>query len=248
MIKLLIISQPRTGSSWLTTLLGHKQGHRLLVEPIIPACIDYFMKPNEQSNVIKEYHIQNNLITVLDDLFNSEYPDKQYGVDYPKLATDLSGFKIMIHQIKALPSPDIFIRYLERNNVKILVNYRYNIGAQYVSEIIAKKTKQLAAFGETEPVTAVVQINKKDMQSRLTEIVEEKKYLAKLLQGADLDCKTLFYEDYKDNIANLIPITIWLMGKQFDLHSTHKKQNPEDIREVVSNYDDYLEVLASFNQ
>ncbi len=204
------------------------------------------MRPDETSNVIKEYHIQNNLVTVLDDLFFSAHPNPEYGVNYPKLALELAGFKMLIHQLRALPSDEQFIDYIERNNVKVLINYRRDIAAQYVSERIAQKTGQVAAFENMVPVTDVIEINQEHMIARLNEIKEERQYLEDLLKNRQLDIKTIYYEDYKYNVENLEPVCKWLLGRKFELKSGHQKQNPEDIKESITNYNDYLEVRAMF--
>ena len=247
MNKLIIITQPRTGSSWLATLLGYEYGSRVLVEPIAPLAMDYFMRPNAQSNVIKEHILQTNLRGALANLLESRIPDPAYGVTYAKDAIFLAGFKTMIHQIKALPDPSILLRYIVENNVKILINYRRDLIAQYVSEEIAKITHQAFLIDDMERKTAKITIDVNHMKNRIHEIIAEKEYILSFLsQEKSIDIKTIFYEDYCDDISNLNHIAIWAAGKVYPLKSTHRKQRLENLEDVVTNYDDIKSMYSLY--
>lgn len=241
MNKLLIIAQPRTGSSWLCGMLGNYDENRILIEPVAPKAMNYFMKPNEHSNVIKESVIQSNLVEAIDDLFGYNAPDLKYGVNYSKVAKSIAGFKIMIHAIQALPDPQILIDYVATKNVKILINYRRDLSAMYVSEEIAKRTRQAYLFAGMERKVARITVDVNHMLDRVKRIAAEREYLDwYLAKYKNLDIMKIYYEDYCDDLTNLNNVCVWAAGKIFPLVGSHIKQRQEPLRDVIVNYDDFM--------
>jgi hypothetical protein len=241
MNKLLIIAQPRTGSSWLSAMLGNYEENRVLIEPIAPMAMDYFMKPDKSSNVIKESVIQSNLTEAIEDLFASKEPDEKYGVIYPRAAKCLVGFKIMIHAIKALPDPEILFNYVIAHNVKILINYRRDLSAMYVSEEIARCTGQPYLYVGMERKIARITIDMNHMLDRVRHIVAEREHLDRYLaKYKNLDTMKIYYEDYCDDLKNLNNVCVWAAGKIFPLIGSHIKQRQEPLRDVIVNYDDFV--------
>ena len=146
-----------------------------------------------------------------------------------------SGFKIMAHQIRALPNSADFWRCLTRQNVKILVVVRNNILAQYISDLIVKKTRQcVCTDGNVKKAKVQVPIN--NLKSILSKLKEEQEFI--LRRAECYDHRILRYEKFKDNIIDIESAFEWLVGFPYTLTARIMKQNPDSIADKVTNYDE----------
>lgn len=240
MNKFVILSQPRTGSTLVTSLIASGKGVRCLVEPINPSTHDHHMKPIPGNRgLIPEPVIQNNLKLALNKLLNKDpIPPKWNCNDKP--AEVAAGFKIMAHQIRGLKEPEVFWDYLAENNVKALLVFRENIAMQYISDLIVKKTRECAVWSG-EPKTAKVMVPIKTLRQNLRRIKEERRYL--LLKSKGLDRRRLTYEKFKDNITMVESILPWLTGATYNVATKLQKQNPDSMRARVINYDELVSEL-----
>jgi len=133
MVNLVVLSQPRTGSTMFCSLLNSAPGVRILIEPINPHGHSHHMQPID-NKLFPQGMIKNNLNLALQILFDKKIPD-HYELSGKK-ADKMSGFKIMAHQIRALPDQNIFWNYLSEHDVKVVLVFRYNILQQIVSDKI----------------------------------------------------------------------------------------------------------------
>jgi hypothetical protein len=150
-----------------------------------------------------------------------------------KEATHAAGFKIMAHQIQALKSELEFWAYLEESGVKVLLVFRENIVMQYVSDLIVQHTRQAACW-VGEPKTAKVVVQLGCLEKNLRRIQSQKRYLVHKSQS--LDRRRVEYEEFKDNVESIEALLPWLIGERYNLTTKLQKQNPDSLRERVSNY------------
>lgn len=240
MNKFVILSQPRTGSTLITSLIASHKGVRCLVEPINPSTHNHHMKPIPGSpGLIPEVLIQNKLEPTLNKLL-SKGPLPQNWNSTSKTAEIAAGFKIMAHQVRGLKHSELFWEYLHKNSIKVLLVFRENIAMQYISDLIVKKTRQCAVWSG-EPKTAQVEVPIKSLRENLRRIKEERRYL--LERSRNLDRRRLTYEKFKDNITTVESILPWLTGAKYNVTSKLQKQNPDSMRSRVTNYDQLVAEL-----
>lgn len=231
--KFVILSQPRTGSTLICSLLSSNPNVRCLIEPINPTTHNHHMKPIPGSRcLIPEHIIQDDLPRALDHLFSKEaLPDRW--VLSKRRATVSAGFKIMAHQIQGLRSEDIFWEYLHRYDIKVVIILRQNIVMQYISDLIVRRTLQCACWAG-EPMVAKVEVPIGSLGANLRRIKKEKRYL--LEKSKLLDRRKLMYEEFKDTVEPVGAILPWLVGEEYSPTTKLQKQNPDSMRNRVINY------------
>lgn len=240
MNKFVILSQPRTGSTLITSLIASGKGVRCMVEPINPSTHTHHMKPIPGARgLAPESLIQNNITLALDLLFGEPpLPVSWNGSD--KIANVAAGFKIMAHQIMGLKNKEDFWQYLRGNNIKALLVFRDNIVMQYISDLIVLKTRQCAVW-DGVPKVAKVEVPIGTLRDNLRRIKAERRYLMEWSKG--LDRRRITYEKFKDDIATIEPILPWLTGTKYTVTTKLQKQNPDSMRDRVTNYDELVAEL-----
>ncbi len=245
-VPFVILSQPRTGSTLVCSLLSSHPGIRALVEPINPINHYHHMKPIKGSKcLLPEAMVQTNLNRALRLLFNQK-PIPERWVLSRKEATAAAGFKIMAHQLIALKSEPVFWKYLVDNNVKVILIFRYNIVMQYISDLIVQETYQPTCWdGNVKTAKIIVPID--SLEKHLRRIISEKRYLVKKVNELGLDKRKLKYEDFKDNTIAISRLMPWLIGERANLTTKLSKQNPDSMRERVKNYNELVRELRRLN-
>lgn len=231
--RFVILSQPRTGSTLICSLLSSHQGVRALCEPINPTTHNHHMRPIVGSNcLMPENLVQNNLIRALDYLFAEEaLPDKW--ILSKRKATIAAGFKIMAHQIQGLRNEEIFWEYLHRYDIKVVIVFRNNIVMQYISDLIVAQTRQCTCW-TGDPRTAKVEVPIDSLRANLRRIRQEKQYLFE--KSKLLDRRKLAYEEFKDTVEPVRIILPWLTGEEYFPTTKLQKQNPDSMKNRVTNY------------
>lgn len=234
-----ILSQPRTGSTLVCSLLCSHPGIRALVEPINPVCHNHHMKPIKGSKcLLPEVMVQNNIVRALELLFDRDPPPDKWVLS-KKVATHAAGFKIMMHQLIALKSKDIFWKYLADNKIKVILVFRHNIVMQYISDLIVQETRQSACW-DGKVLTAQVTVPINTLESNIRRIMFEKRYLINSVDKYGLDKRRLKYEDFKDDISPVNNLLPWLIGESANLTTKLSKQNPDSIMARVKNYNELI--------
>lgn len=232
--KFVILSQPRTGSTLVCSLLSSHPGIRTLVEPVNPTGHDHHMQPAPDSRcLLPEAMIQNNIPRAMNILLARKAPPDKWILSRRE-ATYAAGFKIMAHQIQALRSESIFWKYLAENNIKVLLIFRYNVVMQYVSDLIVQKTRQPACW-VGNPKTAKVIVPLNTLGKNIRRIMLQKQYL--ISKSKSLDHRRIVYEKFKDTVEPIEALLPWLIGEKYNLTTKLQKQNPGSLRERVYNYD-----------
>lgn len=241
-IKFIIIAQPRTGSTLLSSLLNSHPDVRVLIEPINPIGHDHCMKPCGEGRVVPQARIDQNLTQVLDILFRkARMPEKWFKIK--KTARRAAGFKIMIHQINALRNKEAFWDYIKSKNVKIICNYRRNILFQYVSELITLETRQSACW-DGNVMNAKVMVPVESLVDKLSSIIKQREDINSKLDEEKLYYETIFYEEFKDNIKSVNRIMKYVIGEEYPMKTRLMKQNPDSLEQRVKNYKELVNRLS----
>ncbi len=244
--RFVVLSQPRTGSTLLSSLLNSHPKVRCLVEPVNPSTHFHHMRPVKDSTcLLPEVMVQNNIIRALKILFSPEPPPKQW-IQSRKRGDLAVGFKIMVHQIRALKSEEEFWKYLVDEKIPVVLCFRYNIIMQYVSDLITIATRQPTCWdGEVRTSKVVVPI--KTLEAELKRILSEKTYLINKVNELGLEKRRLKYEDFKDNIAPAERVFTWLTGEKHTLTTKLSKQNPDSLQARVINYEELVAEITKLN-
>ena len=244
--KIVVLSQPRTGSTLVCSLLNSVPGSRIICEPINPRTHSHHMKPLKNSErLLPEYMVQNNLSYALQLLFNNKPLPEKFAISQ-KAVTKMVGFKIMAHQLMALKNEQVFWDYLVENNVKVVLVFRYNIVMQYISDLIVQVTEQPACWdGNIKTAKVIVPIE--SLENNLRKIITEKRYLIKKVDDLYLNKRRLKYEDFKDNVVLINKLIPWLIGENANLTTKLSKQNPNSMKARVKNYNELVQELQRLN-
>lgn len=240
--KFVILSQPRTGSTLLCSLLNSAPGVRCIIEPINVRTHNHHMKPLADFNrLIPNDIVQNNLQFALDTLFDSEVLPSEWNLSN-KAGDVAAGFKIMAHQIHGLKSEAVFWEYLRDNNIMVVICYRYNILMQYVSDLITIATRQSACWNG-QVITAKVNVDVSKLDFELNKILKQRKYLIDNAEKYGLSRCRIKYEDFKDNYTPVEDIYYWLTGNRRPLSTKLSKQNSDKLIDRVINYDELVKAI-----
>ncbi len=243
-VRFVILSQPRTGSTLLCSLLSSVPGVRSLVEPINPATHNHHMKPIKGSTcLLPEKMVQDNLLRALNLLFSPNPLPEQWVLSRKK-ANRAAGFKIMAHQLQGLRSEQIFWEYIVAEKIKVILCFRYNILMQHISDLITQQTRQPACW-DGKIKTARIYLNPKDINPSLALIMKQKKYLIDTVANLGIEAKRIKYEDFKNNIKPVEDLLYWLIGERSPLTTKLSKQNSDNLADRVLNYE---EVVAEINR
>jgi len=241
MRKFIILAQPRTGSTLMTSLIQKSapKGIRCINEPINPVGHKHHMKGPSPQLIPQEilcHDITRALDICFEPIFEHVENDVKH-VSWIKHRRDghiAAGFKIMAHQIEALPHERKFWEYLHRHDVKTIIITRNNILMQWISDLIVKQTRQCVVW-KGPVIRAKVEVPLADIEYNLDEIMRQNKYL--LDKSASLDRRILCYEDFKDNHLVVEESLPWLLGIKYAVSAQCKKQNSDALCARVTNYE-----------
>jgi hypothetical protein len=255
MNKFIILAQPRTGSTLITSLISFNapKGVRCINEPINPTGHNHHMQPilnpkfKHRYNVFPQNLTHNNIVRALDICFAAlpivKRKDMQHiGWLHNQIPGNIAaGFKIMAHQIMALKQVDKFWEYLHRNDIKTIVIQRDNKLLQWISDLIVQSTHQCVCWdGNVKRAKVKVPLDK--LQLNLENIQYQDQYL--LDKTVNLDRKIIIYENFMDNYQLIEDMLPWLIGVKYKVSAKCVKQNPDSIEDRVINYQQLCDKLA----
>lgn len=241
-VKVVVLSQPRTGSTLLCSLLSSAPGVRVLVEPINPATHRHHMKPLASSHcLLPESMIQSNIGRALDILFDPNPPPEQW-IRNRKRGDKVVGFKIMAHQLRGLRNESQVWERLSAERIKVILCFRHNIIMQYVSDLISMATSQPTCW-DGNIKTAKVKVDIKVLGTELNKIMEEKHYLIDKVNEFSLEHRRVRYEALKDDVLPAENLLHWLVNERYSLTTKLSKQNPDSLRDRVTNYDELAQEI-----
>ena len=106
--------------------------------------------------------------------------------------------------------------------MKVVIVLRDNIVMQYISDLIVQQTRQCTCW-VGDPKTARVEVPIASLALNLRRIKQERRYL--------LDKSKLL-----DTVEPVEAILPWLVGEEYPLTTKLQKQNPDSMRDRVTNY------------
>jgi LPS sulfotransferase NodH len=180
-----------------------------------------------------------------------------YLLNYPKLfltlpaflnkfyRTDASlkakGFKLMHFQ--TYYTPGIF-SYLKRNDVKVIVLIRKNILRNTLSDLRARATKVYHNEGDTTTLTiSKFDVHVEELVKKMRQIESFNKQLEN--STADLERKIIYYEDFENWDETISGVLKYLNVANIPLKAASKKLNPDNLEDMVGNYQEMKHWLES---
>ena len=239
--RLVVLSMPRSGSTFFTSAIDSNPGFRVLVEPLNHYRHNHHMRPTLTDMVVPTYMLYNQLEKVLFDMFCKKPLSSVYNTKYDQDGSVCAGFKTMAHQIVGLPNESLFWRVLKELNVKVIRYYRHNILKQIISDLIAMRTRQPVAYKRAlEPVkTTKVQVDVNMIETTMKEIRRYRAHMDAKVQEYQLDNRMVVYEDIEHDLQKINDYMPWLIGRTISSYKERTiRQNPESIRDRVLNYEE----------
>lgn len=164
----------------------------------------------------------------------NQYLDHLYAMpDY-----DAIGFKLMHFQGRKFP---MVIKYLRRNNVRCIHIIRKNVLKTLVSCAVKRETGR----SHTKLATQKTQVNLEEdkLLKDLERYDRDNKDWVKQTQG--LPYLLVYYEDFAENKSRELTRICEFLGVEptAELEPRYVKGSPNDIREILINYDAVERIL-----
>ncbi|MCC5929324.1 MAG: sulfotransferase [Cyclobacteriaceae bacterium] len=208
--KFIILCHPRTGSTWLHTLLNS--------HPNISS-IGEMNKENKTYSDIKKNGL--NYLTK----------------NLPK-SIKAVGFKIFFEYLSDQNNSWLLQEITLDKNIKIIHLSRNNLLRMYVSLAIANYTGNFSTVyhNTKHNFKNKIEIDPENCITYLNKIMEFEKEL--LLRIKNHELLNLSYEDLESDTHNKInTILNFLQVKQYNCYSLLKKQNNDDLDKIIANFD-----------
>lgn len=239
MTKFVILALPRTGSTMLSKSLN-KHSEILCDEEIF----HFSFRKNSSRNQFKFFKIK---------LFSKKI---NYVLNYPftffKIKNFLNtfytnrrkenylarGFKLMYYQTLYTPG---LLTFLKENNVKVILLLRENIFKNAISDMRARQTgiyhKHQKTSGEKASKVQRFKVSISTLKKTMARIQHQKKQMEKILN--DFDHLRLSYEKLTEQWNDSIKkVESFLNVADEPLEAVTSKLSTENLKEVISNYDD----------
>ena len=232
MQKFIIISTQRSGSSLLvTTLASH---------PEVVCHREVFLEENFHPNSYSTYRTSS-LRNRVAHLFYREKLVNQYLEKLLLEAGDVAafGFKFMYSQDKLLPQ---VMKWAEREDVKVIHLIRANVLKKRISRLVSR-FRNLAHSTERVEVCRI-SMETKRLKEKLDAMSKQiDQYRSRL---SHLQYIELTYEDLVANQAYELKRLLEFLEMEVvpGLSSDLVKVNPDNVSEVIENYDEVVRALT----
>lgn len=236
--KFCVITTPRSGSTWLATLLDSHPQIKSFEEPFIWRAD----RPNWTDTDFPTYYNYKTSQKQKSPLTLFRYLDI---LDSYKAETDFDiiGFKIMYNQIRE--NPEVMLKLLA-DNYRIIHLVRQNYFDVIISRA-AKKQHRIAHSKQVQSKAKQVEINTAYLIEDLDRCTRNNKLFRRILKLLPLKVLEITYEsmqqDYNQvlcSVANFLDVSSDSITFKSDL----KRINKGDYAEKISNYDEVLKTLA----
>ncbi len=218
----LVVSQPRTGSTWLQSLLN---SHSKLT------CYGELLAINKP----RYGAIGTDIASVGSDLKLRE--SDPIGFVSRLMQQPRSGFKLHLFQLDDYEKYSLWPWLLDNGNTKVLYLKRRDVVATYISFVLASNNNYWQTQRNESRVFDTVEINLVHFKTYMEKMNEwEEKYISQVLPGSLMK---VYYEDLLQN--GMEDVQIFLGADYQELSSGTVKQNMIPLEYIVRNLDKVLE-------
>ncbi len=137
----------------------------------------------------------------------------------------------------------VFESVLREPGVRKIVLKRRNRIKTYVSTLVAERSGQWEAYSEAELVEPrpKVELNIANLQQHIAENQAYYERIDNALQSSGQDAVAVVYEDLGDPLEHVrLLAALGVLCRSVPLVARSVKQNPTDLRRLVSNFDEVL--------
>jgi len=235
MTKFIIFTLPRTGSTLLSKSLN-KHPEIFCDDEIFHFSFrDYFSA--NQFRFIKipflpkklNYLINYPFILARIPGFLNKYFTNKKGENFKA-----RGFKLMYYQTFYTPG---LIKYLKKNDIKVILLLRENIFRNALSDLRARSTGIYHNQEDNEEERAVLSklnVDTNVLKARMDNIVHQNKKLEDIVH--DMDYIKIRYEDFTDWDGTMNKISDFLHVSRQPVKAGAKKLNPDVLSDMIQNY------------
>lgn len=232
--KFCLITTPRSGSTWLTTLLDSHPQIKAFEEPFLWR----EHRPNWRDEVFVSYYDYRKKSSAIRPWALFQYLDILDG--YPG-QHDTIGYKVMYNHI--LEQPEILLKLI-KDRYKLI----HLVRANYLDILISRASKQQYGIAhstqksQVKPVVLDTDCLLKTIQS-----YERNYIIAKqLIELLPLDCLEITYEALRDDTEKVLSKVTDFLGvdSYLNLTSSLKRVNGGSYREKIVNYEEVSSLLT----
>jgi len=235
MTKFIIFTLPRTGSTLLSKSLN-KHPEIFCDDEIFHFSFRDYFSPN-QFRFIKipflskklNYLINYPFILARIPGFLNKYFTNKKGENFKA-----RGFKLMYYQTFYTPG---LIKYLKKNDIKVILLLRENIFRNALSDLRARSTGIYHNQEDNEEERAVLSklnVDTNVLKARMDNIVHQNKKLEDIVH--DMDYIKIRYEDFTDWDGTMNKISDFLHVSRQPVKAGAKKLNPDVLSDMIQNY------------
>ena len=235
MTKFVILTLPRTGSTLLSKSLN-KHPEIFCDDEIFHFSFRSYFSPN-QFRFLKIRFLSKKInylinypatVLRLPGFLNKYYTNKKN--EHFKAR----GFKLMYYQTFYMPG---LIRYLKRNNVKVILLLRENVLRNALSDLRARTTGIYHFQDDNEEQRSglsKLNVDIQILQQKMNYIIKQNKKLESIVR--DMNYLKIYYEDFEDWNDTINRISFFLNVSSEQIEAGAKKLNPHTLRDMISNY------------
>lgn len=235
--KFCVITTPRSGSTWLATLLDSHPQIKSFEEPFIWRAD----RPNwTDRNFPSYYNYKTNAPKSPFTLFKYLNILSNYKSD---TEFDIIGFKVMYNQIQE--NPEIMLKLL-LDNYRIIHLIRQN----YLDVIIsraAKKQHRIAHSNQVQSKTKQVTLDTEHLIEDLDRCQRNNKLFRPLLKIMPLPVLEITYESMQQDYNRVLRLVADFLGvssNSITFQSDLKRINQGKYSEKIANYDEVVKTLS----
>ena len=238
MVKFVILSSQRTGSTFFRKYLGSHSAIDCRGELFIRKRSDAFESGEKYYSFCSKEIYRKILVNIaMSALIVPKFMDSFYSDSHPGVKA--KGFKLMYNQYK---KNNISMQILTQRNVRIIHFIRKNILKRLISQELLS-VRGIAHSTEKLPVLKI-NLNTKTLLKRLRKMNDEVDLFRKKLAG--IEHIEIYHEAFVTSPkAEIRKVLEFLeIDREEELFSNLKKINPSDIKKSLANYDDVEKVLS----
>ncbi len=252
MTKFMIITQPRSGSTWFMSCLN---SHPQIYCPKIPTVFSKYnlspfkgFKPGflQVDNPKSPYYAYRSasLKRQLAHRFRRKKLVYSFLCDLYADRRDAKavGYKINYSQMRKYP---VTVSWIKENNVRIIQLVRYNLLKRLVSHKIANARHLLHSKQSVAPIKVTIdpKILIDDFQRRDKRF---EKYRKRFMDDLGVPYHEVTYESLLSEHNAEMKKTLQFLGvdQDFSLSSEYVKVNPDSLEQLIDNFDDIKKALA----